>query len=235
MIISKSTVERVPTLKDILNDLKIENPSMGLINYPILQAADILFNNSSLVPVGKDQASHIELAREIASRFNTLYGKTFTIPEPLIPSSNGTLIGTDGKAKMSKSIGNAIYLSDTLEEIEKKVMQMYTDPDHIHINDPGKVEGNVVFSYLDTFDNNKAELDELKKQYKLGGLGDIVIKKRLINVLNDLIQPIRERREYLSKDTARVMNILETGTIKTRELAVKKLQEVRSAMKIDYF
>lgn len=235
MLISKPTVERVPTLKDMLRDLKIENPSMGLINYPVLQAADILMAKANLVPVGKDQASHIELTREIASRFNSLYGEVFPVPEPLIPKDVGTLVGIDGGAKMSKSLGNAIFLSDSPEEVEKKVMQMYTDPGHIHKDDPGKVEGNTVFAYLDIFDPKKDEVAELKKQYEKGGLGDVEIKKRLIGVLNDFLSPIRERREYLAKDPKAIMEILEEGTKKARKLAQKTLAEVRAAMKIDYF
>ena len=235
MLVSKPTVERVPTLKDMLRDLKIENPSMGLISYPILQAADILMAKANIVPVGKDQASHIELTREIANKFNSLYGEVFPIPETLIPKETGTLVGIYGKAKMSKSLNNAIYLSDSKEEIEKKVMQMYTDPDHIHVDQPGRVKGNVVFTYLDVFDKDKKELKKLKDQYQKGGLGDVVLKKRLINVLNDLLSPIRERRENLAKNPKEVMRILEDGTAKARKVAQETLREVREAMKINYF
>ena len=235
MLVSKPTVERVPTLKDILRDLKIENPSMGLINYPVLQAADILMAKAGLVPVGKDQASHIELAREIAGRFNSLYGEVFPVPEPLIPKDHGTLVGTDGKAKMSKSLGNTIFLSDSSEEVEKKVMAMYTDPGHVHKEDPGRVEGNTVFSYLDVFDSRKEEVAELKKKYEQGGLGDVEIKKRLIGILNELLAPIREKREYLAKDPKAIMEILEEGTKKVRKIAKETLKEVRQAMKINYF
>jgi len=235
MLVSKPTVERVPTLKDMLRDLKIENPSMGLILYPILQAADILMAKTNIVPVGKDQASHIELTREIANKFNSLYGEIFPIPEPLIPKESGTLIGIDGKAKMSKSLDNAIYLSDSKEEIEKKVMQMYTDPDHIHVAQPGKVKGNVVFTYLDIFDSDKKEVKKLKEHYEKGGLGDVQIKQRLIGVLEEIIGPIRERREHLAKDPKSVMKILEEGTKKARKIAKDTLRDVRQAMKINYF
>ncbi|HXK35110.1 MAG TPA: tryptophan--tRNA ligase [Candidatus Paceibacterota bacterium] len=235
MLVSKPTVERVPTLKEMLRDLKIENPSLGLINYPVLQAADILMVKGSLVPVGKDQASHIELAREIAARFNSLYGEVFPIPEPLIPKDTGTLPGLDGKAKMSKSLGNAIFLSDDPKTVSEKVMQMYTDPGHIHASDPGKVEGNVVFTYLDIFDLDKKEVEKLKADYRQGGLGDVVIKKRLIEVLNKILAPIRERRKELEKNPKAIMKILEDGTKKAREVAKETLSEVKKAMKINYF
>jgi len=235
MIIPKSTVERVPTLKDMLRDLKIKNPSMGLVNYPVLQAADILMAKTEVVPVGKDQASHIELAREIATRFNSLYGNVFPVPEPLIPKDTGILVGIDGNTKMSKSLGNAIFLTDTPEVIKEKVMQMYTDPGHIHVSNPGKIEDNVVFTFLDIFDKDKSEVDKLKMEYQRGGLGDVVIKKRLIDVLDNFISPIRDKREYLAKDPKAIMEILENGTKNVRKIAKETLKEVRRAMKIDYF
>jgi tryptophanyl-tRNA synthetase len=235
MLVTKPTVERVPTLKDMLRDLKIENPSMGLINYPVLQAADILMVKGALVPVGRDQASHIELTREIAERFNGLYGEVFPIPEPLIPKDMGTLPGIDGKAKMSKSLNNAIYLSDSEKEVSEKVMAMYTDPGHIHASDPGKVEGNVVFTYLDIFDPAKDEVEKLKADYRKGGLGDVVIKKRLIEVLNNFLEPMRLRRKELEKDPKAIMKILEEGTEKAREVAKETLREVKRVMKIEYF
>ena len=234
MFAPNSMVTGIPTLKDILRDLRIENPSLGLIFYPVLQSADILFTKANIVPVGKDQTSHVELTRELARRFNTAYGEVFPIPESLIPKQNGTLPGLDGKAKMSKSLNNAIFLSDDSLAVEAKVMEMYTDPNHIHVKDPGTVEGNMVFAYLDIFDSNTAEVEELKNQYRAGGLGDVVIKKRLAKVINEFLAPMRERRAELEKDPERITQILREGTEKARTVAQKTLNEVKAAMGIDY-
>lgn len=234
MFAPNSMVIGIPTLKDILRDLRIENPSLGLIFYPVLQSADILFTKANIVPVGKDQTSHVELTRELARRFNTAYGDVFPIPESLIPKQNGTLPGLDGKAKMSKSLNNAIFLSDDSLAVEAKVMEMYTDPNHIHVKDPGTVEGNMVFAYLDIFDSNTAEVEELKNQYRAGGLGDVVIKKRLAKVINEFLAPMRERRAELEKDPERITQILREGTEKARTVAQKTLNEVKAAMGIDY-
>jgi tryptophanyl-tRNA synthetase len=187
------------------------------------------------VPVGEDQLPMIEQTNEIVEKFNRYYGKVFNKVKAMVPKEGARLPGIDGKAKMSKSLGNAIFLSDSREEIEKKVMQMYTDPGHIHVNDPGKVEGNVVFAYLDAFDSDKKEVENLKIHYQKGGLGDVVIKKRLIDVLDNLILPIREKREYLAKDPKKIMEILEEGTKNACKIAKETLKEVRRAMKIDYF
>ena len=232
MLVSKQTVERVPTLKDILRDLKIENPSMGLINYPVLMAADILLVKAEVVPVGMDQVSHVELAREIAHRFNSHFGHTFPMPEPL---AVGTLSGIDGKAKMSKSLNNCMYLSDSPATIEEKVMSMYTDPMHVHAEDPGRVEGNAVFEYLDAFDPDAEGLARLKADYAKGGVGDVRVKQRLLLVLINLLGPIRERREDLAKNPNEVMAILRDGTKKARKIALATLEEVRRAMQINYF
>jgi tryptophanyl-tRNA synthetase len=202
--------------------------------HPISQAADILFCKSVIVPVGEDQKPMIEQTNEIVDTFNRYYGETFSRVNHLV-GDVPRLIGIDGNSKMGKSLNNAIYLSDSFEEISKKVMNMYTDPDHIHVEDKGKVEGNVVFTYLDIFDENKEELEELKNKYRNGGLGDVVIKKRLINILEDLIKPIREKREELSKDKENIMKILEEGTRKARLVAKETMAEVKKAMKIDYF
>jgi tryptophanyl-tRNA synthetase len=234
MLISVPRLQRVLTLKEVMRDLKLETASLGLLSYPVLQAADILMVKAHLVPVGRDQASHLEITREIAERFNSLYGQTLPIPETLI-GEVPTLPGTDGKAKMSKSLGNGIQFADDPKTIEEKVMQMYTDPDHIHVEQPGKVAGNIVFEYLDIFDTEAAKLAELKEQYKQGGLGDVVIKKRLISILQEVIAPIREQREYLAKNPDHVMDILKAGTKQAREVAAKTLSEVKKAMKIDYF
>ena len=206
----------------------------GFLAYPVSQAADILFCKSNLIPVGEDQLPVIEQANEIVDKFNSIYGKTFGKIKPIL-SNTPRLVGIDGNSKMGKSLNNGIYLSDTKDMISEKVMDMYTDPNHIHVNDPGKVEGNVVFKYLDIFDENKNEVLELKKQYEQGGLGDVVIKKRLIEVLEKIIAPIREKREELAQDPKAVMKILEDGTKHAREIAKETMAEVRKALKIDYF
>ena len=200
----------------------------------ISQAADILAFKGTIIPVGEDQLPVLEQANEIVDKFNRIYGNTFPRIKPLV-SENSRMPGLDGKAKMSKSLGNAIFLADSAKEVEQKVMQMYTDPNHIHLNDPGEVKGNVVFTYLDVFDSMKDEVAELKKQYKKGGLGDVVLKKRLANVLNAILTPIRERREELAKDPKHVMDILEAGTKRARKDAHITLREVKPHMKIDYF
>ncbi len=230
MLITKNRLERVPTLKDMLRDLKIENPTLGLISYPVLQAADILMVKANLVPVGKDQASHIEVTREIAERFNQSYGEVFPIPEALIPEDLGTLPGTDGKSKMSKSLDNAIYLSDTEEQVKRKVMSMYTDPARIKPTDKGTVAGNPVFIYHDAFNPNKEEVDDLKKRYSEGKVGDVEVKEKLVVALNAFLEPIRSRREELSKEDGLVERTITEGTLKARSQAQNTLNEVKKAM-----
>ena len=202
--------------------------------HPISQAADILFCHGNIVPVGEDQKPMIEQTNEIVDDFNRFYGETFKKVKHLV-GDTPRLVGTDGNSKMSKSLNNSIYLSDSYEEISKKVMDMYTDPNHIHVNDKGQTEGNVVFIYLDIFDEDKEEIKKLKEQYKNGGLGDVVIKKRLIEVLEKFIAPIRAKREEFAKNPEAVMNILKKGTEKAREVAKETMIEVRKAVKIDYF
>jgi len=234
-LVTLARLKRNPTVKDEMKQKGFgEDVPAGFLAYPISQAADILFCKSNLIPVGEDQLPVIEQVNEIVLKFNSLYGETFQKVKPVL-SQTTRLVGTDGNSKMGKSLNNGIYLSDSYEEISKKVMNMYTDPKHIHVNDPGNVEGNVVFTYLDIFDDNKKEVEELKEQYKKGGLGDVVIKKRLIEVLEKLIKPIREKREELAKDPKKVMKILEDGTKKAREIAKETMIEVRKAVKIDYF
>ncbi|HIE43674.1 MAG TPA: tryptophan--tRNA ligase, partial [Candidatus Omnitrophica bacterium] len=184
MLVGISRLERIPTLKDMIRDLKIANPSLGLLGYPVLQSADILMVRADLVPVGKDQQSHVELTREIARKFNNLYGRVFPEPQALIGEVS-TLVGTDGKAKMSKSLDNCIYLSDPPDIVEKKVMKMYTDPTRIHPTDPGHVKGNPVFMYHDAFNKNKKEVEELKVRYREGKVGDVEVKQRLNRALNE--------------------------------------------------
>lgn len=246
-LVTLSRLQRNPTVK---NEIKLrgfeKSIPVGFLNYPISQAADITAFNATCVPVGVDQLPMIEQTREIVHSFNSIYGNTLTMPEAEVPKSDleQRLPGTDGKAKMSKSLGNCIYLSDDEDTIKKKVMSMYTDPNHIRVEDPGNVEGNVVFTYLDVFakdeDFNKylpeyKNLDELKEHYRRGGLGDVVIKKFLNNILQDLLRPIREKRESLSKNITYVYDVLKSGTKMAQEEAKKTIKSVKKAMKIDYF
>lgn len=234
-LVTLARLKRNPTVKSEMKDKGYEeNVPAGFLAYPVSQAADLLFCKSNLIPVGEDQLPVLEQANEIVDDFNRIYGKTFNRVKHLV-GDTARLIGIDGNAKMGKSLNNAIYLSDSYEEISKKVMNMYTDPKHIHVNDPGKVEGNVVFTYLDIFDEDKKEIEKLKKQYQTGGLGDVVIKKRLIEVLEKIIAPIREQREKLVKNPKVVMRILEKGTKVARKEAQKTMKEDRKAVKIDYF
>ncbi len=234
-LVTLARLKRNPTVKDEMKQKGFgEDVPAGFLCYPISQAADILFAHANLIPVGEDQLPVIEQVNEIVDTFNRYYGETFRHVKHLV-GNTPRLIGTDGNTKMGKSLNNGIYLSDSFEEISKKVMNMYTDPNHIHVEDSGQVEGNVVFTYLDIFDPDKNELADLKKQYKNGGLGDVVIKKRLINILENLINPIRTKREELAKNPEEVMKILEEGTSKARLIAKKTMADVRSALKINYF
>ncbi|HIW65801.1 MAG TPA: tryptophan--tRNA ligase [Candidatus Alistipes intestinipullorum] len=219
---------------------------VGFFTYPISQASDITAFRATTVPVGEDQEPMIEQTREIVHKFNSVYGETLTMPEILLPDNAACLRlpGTDGKAKMSKSLGNCIYLSDTAEEVKKKVMGMYTDPDHLRVEDPGKVEGNTVFTYLDAFSRPEhfakylpdyASLDELKAHYRRGGLGDVKVKRLLIAILNETLDPIRERRRYYEGRIGEVYDILHKGSQTARAAAAETLADVRRAMKIDYF
>lgn len=234
-LVTLARLKRNPTVKDeMLQKGFGEDVPAGFLVYPVSQAADILFTKANIVPVGQDQKPMIEQTNEIVDSFNRIYGDTFSHVTHLA-GETPKLVGTDGNAKMSKSLNNCIYLSDSDKEIEKKVMDMYTDPNHLRVEDPGKVEGNVVFTYLDIFDPNKDEVLELKKQYEKGGLGDVVLKKRLAGILSEVVRPIRERREKLAQDPKAVMNLLEEGTKVARLEAQKTLDEVRKAMKIDFF
>ena len=219
---------------------------VGFFTYPISQASDITAFKATTVPVGVDQAPMIEQTREIVHKFNSVYGETLVTPEMLLPENAACLRlpGTDGKAKMSKSLGNCIYLSDTSKEIKKKVNSMYTDPEHLQITDPGHVEGNVVFTYLDAFCSDEhfvkflpdyANLDEMKDHYRRGGLGDGTCKKFLFNIMEDFLQPMRERRAEYEKNIPQVYEILRKGCEVARAEAARTLDEVRAAMKINYF
>ena len=232
MLVQKPRLERIPTLKDMLRDLKIENPSLGLLSYPVLQAADILMVGADLVPVGKDQASHIELTREIAQKFNSTYKEIFSIPDALIPREVGVLPGIDGRTKMSKSLNNAIFLSDDKPAVKEKVMKMYTDPTRIHPSDPGHVEGNPVFIYLDVFagEKDKSKVEEFKEIYKRGKVGDVEVKEFLVEVLDKFLDPIRRRRTKLEQEKGMVEKILDEGSKKARTEAIKTLERVKEAM-----
>ena len=230
----RAVIERQPALKEKLD--QGNQDTVGLYYYPILMAADILLPKANLVPVGKDQKAHVEFARDLAIKFNKLYGEVFSIPELLI-GEVPTLPGTDGQSKMGKSLNNAIFLTDSSEEVEKKVMNMYTDPTRIKVTDPGHIENNPVFIYLDAFgsEKEKAEIANLKERYTKGQVGDIEVKKFLVEVLNNFLDPIRERREQFEKDPDLVDRILKEGTEKARAEAQKTLAEVKKAMKLDYF
>lgn len=234
-LVSVARLLRNPTVKaEIAQKGFEERLPAGFLIYPVSQAADITIVKGTIVPVGEDQLPHIEQTNEIINAFNRMYNQEVFGHVTGRISKVPRLPGIDGKAKMSKSLGNAIYLSDSADTIKEKVMKMYTDPDHIHVNDPGKVEGNVVFSYLDIFDPDVEAIAELKAHYRRGGLGDVVLKRRLIDVLNNLIAPMRERRQEYAKDPEGIMNVALEGSAKVREVAAKTMDEVRRVMKLDY-
>ncbi|AGF54656.1 tryptophanyl-tRNA synthetase [Clostridium saccharoperbutylacetonicum] len=236
-LVTLSRLERNPTVKAEIKQKNFENSiPAGFLIYPVSQAADITAFKADTVPVGEDQLPMIEQTREIVRSFNSLYGEVLVEPEAVLPSSNaGRLPGTDGKAKMSKSIGNCIYLSDDADTIKKKVMSMYTDPNHIRVEDPGQVEGNTVFTYLDVFATDKNAVEEMKEHYKRGGLGDVKVKKYLNEVLQAELEPIRNRRLEVEKDLDYVYKMLKDGSDKARAVAANTLKEVREAIGIEYF
>ncbi len=234
-LVTLARLERNPTVKDEMKQKGYgTNVPAGFLVYPVSQAADILFVKANLIPVGADQIPMIEQTNDIADKFNSLYGHTFDKVEALL-SETPRLIGTDGKAKMSKSLGNTIFLADSPQVVKEKVMSMFTDPNHLKVEDPGSLEGNIVFDYLTIFDPDQKGLDELKGRYTRGGVGDVLVKNRLADVLEVIISPIRERREYLEKNPDYVMNILKDGGERVREIARETLSEVKKAMKINYF
>ncbi len=234
-LVTISRLGQNPTVKTEMMDKGFKNSvPAGFYMHPVNQAADILIFRPDVVPVGEDQLPMIEQTNEIAEKFNRTYKKVFKKAEAII-SKTPRLAGTDGKAKMGKSLGNAIFLADSDAEIREKVKNMYTDPKHIHVSDPGRVDGNEVFMYLDIFDQNKKELEVLKRQYKRGGLGDVILKNRLAEMLIGIIRPIRMKREEFAKDPKRVMRVLEEGTKRACAEAAQTMRTVRKAMKIDYF
>ena len=246
-LVSVSRLQRNPTVKSEIQMRNFETSiPVGFFTYPISQAADITAFKATTVPAGEDQEPMIEQAREIVRRFNYIYGETLVEPEILLPDNAACLRlpGTDGKAKMSKSLGNCIYLSDSADEVAKKVKGMYTDPTHIKVSDPGKLEGNCVFIYLDAFCHPEhferywpeyANLDELKAHYTRGGLGDVKVKKFLTAIMQEELEPIRLRRKEYEKDIPAVYEMLRKGSEAAREVAAKTMDEVRKAMKINYF
>ncbi len=235
-LVTVSRLQRNPTVKaEIQQKGLTKKLNVGFLCYPISQAADITFIKANVVPVGEDQLPMIEQTNEIVRSFNRIYKTDVLVEAQALVPKIARLPGTDGQAKMGKSLGNAIYLSDPSDVIAKKVMSMYTDPDHIRVTDPGKVEGNTVFDYLDAFDPQVAEVKELKAHYRKGGLGDVVLKKRLIEVLENVIGPIRERRKQFEQDKEYVLSVLQKGTESTREAAQQTMKEVREAMRLDYF
>ena len=246
-LISVSRVERNPTVKTEIKMRNFEaNIPLGFFCYPVSQAADITLFKADIVPAGEDQKPMLEITRELVRRFNSTYGEVLVEPDIMLPENETArrLPGTDGKEKMSKSLGNCIYLSDDADTVWQKVRSMFTDPNHLNVSDPGTVEGNAVFTYLDAFscDEHFAKylpdyqnLDEMKDHYRRGGLGDMKCKKLLNSILNEMLEPIRQRRHELEQDIPEIYNILRRGTEKARETAAQTMDEVRNAMKINYF
>lgn len=237
-LVTVARLERNPTVKTEIKQKNFKDSiPVGFLNYPVSQAADITAFKATVIPVGDDQEPMLEQTREIVRTFNRVYN-TDILVEPkgyFPPKGQGRLPGLDGNAKMSKSLGNAIYLADDAETVKKKVMSMYTDPNHIHVEDPGQVEGNTVFTYLDVFAPDKDKVAELKAQYQKGGLGDVKIKRYLNKVLEDELGPIRERREKFAQDPDAVYEMLLEGSKKANEVANQTLQEVREAIGLNYF
>jgi tryptophanyl-tRNA synthetase len=226
-LITVARLERIPSLKDMARDADIEMP-LALLGYPVLQAADILCVRSHIVPVGKDNAAHVEVTREIARRFNSLYGEVFPVPE-LIQGDVPTLVGTDGQSKMSKSLNNAIFLSDSAREVERKVASMYTDPNRIRADIPGRVEGNPVFVYHDAFNPNTGEVEDLKERYRAGRVGDVEVKTKLAAAINAALEPMRERRSQYDRPGL-IEEIIWSGTERVRRETQATLHEMQKAM-----
>ncbi len=235
-LVTVNRLRRNPTVKaEIQQKGYQENLTAGFLCYPVSQAADITFIKAQVVPVGEDQLPMLEQTNEIVRTFNRLYKTDVLVEAQALIPKIARLPGTDGQAKMSKSMGNALYLSDPSDVVAKKVMGMYTDPEHLKVTDPGRVEGNTVFAYLDAFDPRTDEVAELKEHYRRGGLGDVVVKKRLIDVLEQFLTPIRQRRAEFEKNKDYVMGVLKEGVAQTEAVAHRTMAEVRQAMKLDYF
>lgn len=233
MLISVSRLTGLPSIKEMARNAHLESDAVpfGLIGYPVLQTADILMPRAHYVPVGKDNEAHIELARDIARRFNQYYGEVFPLPEAIM-SETPTLIGTDGKGKMSKSANNAIYFSDDAKSVEKKVKGMYTDPNRIHAHQPGTVEGNPVFIYHDIFNPRRDEVEDLKNRYREGKVGDVEVKEKLTIALNEFLEPFRQRRKAFEHEKGLIEEIIYDGTARMNEISQATIKEMRSAMGI---
>ncbi|NLV73782.1 MAG: tryptophan--tRNA ligase [Chloroflexi bacterium] len=231
MLITLPRLQRVPSIKDMARaaNLGDESVPFGLMGYPVLQAADILMPRADLVPVGRDNEAHVEVTREIARRFNFLYGEVFPIPDALV-GDVPSLVGTDGQAKMSKSLGNAIFLSDDAKTVSRKVMSMYTDPKRVSADIPGTVEGNPVFIYHDVFNPNHAEVEDLKTRYRAGKVGDVEVKEKLVKALNDFMQPMRDRRAKFEAQKGLVEQIIYDGTRRASEEGAETVSLMRKAM-----
>jgi tryptophanyl-tRNA synthetase len=228
-LVTVPRLSRIPSLKDMARDAGKEEMPYSLLGYPVLQAADILCVKAVIVPVGKDNAAHVEITREIARRFNLLYGDTFPVPELLL-SEVPTLVGTDGKAKMSKSLGNVIFLSDDEPTVNEKVRRMYTDPTRVRADMPGNPEGNPVFEYHDAFNDDRAEVEDLKARYRTGRVGDVEVKQKLARAVNRFLDPIRERRAMYGSRPGYVEQLITRGTELTRREVVETVREAREAM-----
>jgi len=229
MMVTVPRLQRVPSIKEMAKSANLNEVPFGLLGYPVLQAADILMPRAHLVPVGKDNESHVELTREIARRFNNLYGEVFPIPDVMV-GDVPSLVGTDGDAKMSKSLNNAIFISDDAKTVEKKVRGMYTDPNRVRADIPGTVEGNPVFIYHDIFNPNKAEVEDLKERYRTGKVGDVEVKTKLSGAINSFLDPFRERRQIYSEKAGMVEEVIYEGTMAAREEARQTLMEMKKAM-----
>ena len=234
MLVTVPRLERLPSLKDMARDANLETMPFGLLGYPVLQAVDILLPRAQLVPVGKDNQAHVEITREIARRFNLLYGRP-VFPEPdVLLGEVPTLVGTDGSAKMSKSLNNAIFLADDAATVETKVRGMYTDPKRLRATDPGTVEGNPVFIYHEAFNADRAEVAELKERYRAGTVGDVEVKKRLARAINTFLDPIRERRAYYEAHPLQLQDVLATGIRRMQGEARETMRQVRDATGLSY-
>lgn len=228
MLVTVPRLSRIPSLKDMARAAGLVEMPFGLLGYPVLQAADILLARADAVPVGRDNESHVELAREIARRFNSTYGEVFPVPE-VIPGEVPSLVGTGGKAKMSTSLNNAIYLSDDADTVRSKVFSMYTDPARVRADIPGKVRGNPVFVYHDLFNPDKEQVSDLKERYRRGKVGDVEVKQKLAAALNDYLEPVRQKRGTYEKDAPRLRKILRSGTRRMQEEAALTMRMVRES------
>lgn len=233
MLVTVARLERMPTLKDMARAANIDSMPFGLLGYPVLQSVDILLPRAQVVPVGRDNQSHVELARELARRFNNLYGETFPEPEPII-GDVPLLVGTDGQGKMSKSLGNAIYLSDDADAVREKVRGMYTDPKRLRATDPGTVEGNPVFIYHDAFNPSRAEVDDLKERYRQGKVGDVEVKEKLAAAINSFLEPFREKRAYYLAHPTIPRDVLAQGILSMQNEARVTMEIVRERTGLSY-